>query len=110
MTHPHYKNNNRWEGKYYTSHSDWQFHFAMVALKYLQFSPNAKVLDIGCGDGRLTKHIASLVPSGTVLGLDSSPLMLSVANSVTMPNLSFVLGDATQLPSDHQFNYVTSFN
>lgn len=110
MKSPHNETTNRWEGKYYKSHSDWQFHFASVALKYIQLPSDARVLDIGCGDGRFTQHMANLVSSGTVVGLDSSPLMLSVANSIITPNLSFILGDATKLPSDRQFEYVTSFN
>lgn len=46
------------------------------------------VLDIGCGEGELARHL----PEGAWVGLDSSPAMLAGAPS---PN---VVGDATALP------------
>jgi SAM-dependent methyltransferase len=46
------------------------------------------VLDIGCGEGELARHL----PDGAWIGLDSSPAMLARAPS---PN---VVGDAAALP------------
>jgi SAM-dependent methyltransferase len=46
------------------------------------------VLDIGCGEGKLARHL----PDGAWIGLDSSPAMLARAPS---PN---VVGDAAALP------------
>ncbi len=100
----------RWDGSYYANHSDWQYRLATVALSFIQLSPSSRILDIGCGDGRVTKYIASLVPDGSVLGLDSSPLMLSAAQANAGPNLSFILGDAVTLPFKNQFDFVVSFN
>jgi SAM-dependent methyltransferase len=48
----------------------------------------APVLDIGCGEGELARHL----PAGTWVGLDSSQAMLARA---PQPN---VAGDATALP------------
>jgi SAM-dependent methyltransferase len=48
------------------------------------------VLDIGCGEGELARHL----PDGAGVGLDSSPAMLARA---PQPN---VVGDAAALPCD----------
>ena len=63
-----------WDGNYYANHSEWQFHVATVALSYMTIPINAKILDIGCGDGRFTKYLADLIHNDEILGLDPSPL------------------------------------
>ena len=51
-------------------------------------------LDIACGTGFLTRHLA-----GTVVGLDQSASMLEVARQQA-PDTTFVEGDALTLPFD----------
>ncbi|MGB7978548.1 MAG: methyltransferase domain-containing protein [Chlamydiales bacterium] len=99
-----------WNGNYYTNNSEWQFQVASVASSFTQIPINAKVLDIGCGDGRFTKYLASRVPYGKVLGLDPSPSMLEAAQANLMPNLSFIHGDAAYLPFENQFDRIMAFN
>lgn len=79
-------------------------------LKYLDPSPTDHILDIGCGDGPLTAQIASLVPSGRVLGLDASTSMVSTAEQqypeTSHPNCSFRVQDCTRLAQDAQSDVV----
>jgi trans-aconitate 2-methyltransferase len=42
----------------------------------LKIKGNEHILDIGCGDGKVTSKLASLVPQGQVLGIDSSKEMI----------------------------------
>jgi ubiquinone/menaquinone biosynthesis C-methylase UbiE len=53
---------------------------------------SARVLDVACGTGFLTRHL-----SGDVVGLDQSPAMLDVA-AERVPDATFVHGDAVPLP------------
>ncbi len=99
-----------WDGKYYSNNSEWQFRIATNSLNYMQFPTNAKILDIGCGDGRVTQYLADLFPHSTILGLDSSQSMLTTAQTNAKPNLSFVLGDAVNLPFENQFDRIVAFN
>jgi trans-aconitate 2-methyltransferase len=46
-----------------------QFKAAMGALSQIAFKGDEKVLDIGCGDGRITAEIAKRVPRGSVKSL-----------------------------------------
>jgi ubiquinone/menaquinone biosynthesis C-methylase UbiE len=60
--------------------------------------PPARTLDVACGTGFLTRHLA-----GEVVGLDQSDAMLEIAREQA-PNASYVAGDAYALPfSDGSF-------
>jgi len=54
--------------------------------------PPARVLDVGCGTGFMTRHL-----KGEVVGLDQSAAMLRIAQG-RVPGASFVRGDALSLP------------
>ncbi len=54
--------------------------------------PPARVLDVACGTGFLTRHL-----QGKVVGLDQSSRMLAVARE-QVPAATFVEGDALELP------------
>ena len=65
--------------------------------------PDARTLDIACGTGWLTQHLA-----GGIVGLDASPAMLEVA-SARIPDAEFVVGDALELPfEDASFERITT--
>ncbi|MEW6188587.1 MAG: class I SAM-dependent methyltransferase [Actinomycetota bacterium] len=58
-----------------------------------------RVLDLGCGNGRLLELFKDT--NIKYVGLDISEELLNIARSrYTGPNLSFVLGDALDLPFD----------
>jgi trans-aconitate 2-methyltransferase len=100
----------RWDGSYYAVNSGMQQQFALEALKMFPIAPTDAVLDIGCGNGLITKHISTLVPGGYVIGLDKSPSMIDTAKQYQTDKLSFVLGDAYFLPYSNKFNRIVSFN
>jgi len=70
------------------------------------------VLDIGCGDGKVTAEISRFVEAGRVLGIDSSKEMLTLAASTygptSRPNLSFQFMDARELVFHEEFDLVFS--
>ncbi len=87
--------------------------WAEEAISKIRIKGNERVLDIGCGDGKITAYIASLVPEGSVVGIDNSADMISFAQSKfpqsNWPNLSFQYGDATDLRYEDEFDLVVSF-
>jgi trans-aconitate methyltransferase len=66
------------------------------------------VLDVGCGDGKITADFSTALPKGQVVGVDSSPEMIAYATStytVTQyPNLAFACVDACSLDFDREFD------
>lgn len=66
--------------------------------------PDARVLDLGCGTGRVTHHLSGM--GFDVIGVDPSDSMIDVATSVH-PQIDFVVGDGTDLHfQDDAFDYV----
>ena len=57
----------------------------------MQPVPGGRVVDLGCGDGRLTLLAHERLGAGRTLGIDSSPAMLDRAP--TADGVEFALGD-----------------
>ena len=59
------------------------------------------ILDVGCGDGKVTAEIARAVPRGSVLGVDASAEMIAFAQKTFPPskisNLKFQICDARKI-------------
>jgi SAM-dependent methyltransferase len=63
--------------------------------------PPARVLDVACGTGFLTRHLR-----GDVVGLDQSPRMVEIAGG-RIPDAEVIQGDAVPLPfADGAFDRV----
>ncbi|RUM41186.1 MAG: SAM-dependent methyltransferase [Desulfocapsa sp.] len=101
-----------WDAKEYAKHSSAQQVWARELIAKLQLRGNESLLDIGCGDGKITAEIAEQLPEGEVLGIDSSPDMIALARKhfpqSNHPNLSFELADASHLLFEKQFDLVFS--
>jgi SAM-dependent methyltransferase len=57
--------------------------------------PGRLTLDIGCGEGRLSRDLKAR--GHTVVGLDASPTMVAAAREAD-PEIDVVIGDAADLP------------
>ncbi len=63
--------------------------------------PPARILDLGCGGGQLTRVFQQLYPQATIIGMDGNPTVLAAARAQPLlgPNVTFVEGDIqTALP------------
>ena len=103
----------KWNPADYHEHSYPQYAFALGLLERLRFNGDERVLDVGCGDGKVTAELATRVPRGSVLGIDASPDMIAFARTTfpasAHPNLSFRYGDAAKLTFCHEFDVVVAF-
>jgi trans-aconitate methyltransferase len=103
----------QWDAADYEKHSSPQQQWARDAIRALRLAGDERVLDIGCGDGKVTAELAAHIPDGAVLGIDSSETMIEFAHRrfppTFFPNLQFRWGDATRLTYRHDFDLVVSF-
>ncbi|MBI3259792.1 MAG: methyltransferase domain-containing protein [Ignavibacteriae bacterium] len=58
----------------------------------IQIRPGMRAIDLGCGTGEHTRCLADILPESEVLGIDSSPQMLSKSKQFERKGLSFSLG------------------
>ncbi|HEX4487743.1 MAG TPA: methyltransferase domain-containing protein [Terriglobales bacterium] len=99
----------QWNPADYARHSQGQEVFARELIASLNLQPNEDVLDLGCGDGRMTAEIAKLAPAGRVVGVDRSGEMVAfAAENFYSSNLSFQVADAAALPFREEFDTVYS--
>src|SRR5262245_11510056 len=93
-----------WNAQDYATNSRGQEVWARELLPLLELTPEDRVLDLGCGDGRITADIARAVPRGRVVGLDLSDDMVRHARTTfsgrEWSHLSFVQGDVRRLDYD----------
>jgi ubiquinone/menaquinone biosynthesis C-methylase UbiE len=69
-------------------------------LSDIEFPPNARVLEVGCGTGAVARTLASWPGIEEVVGVDPSPIFLARGRELArdLVNLTFVEGDARELP------------
>lgn len=102
-----------WDGRGYQRISGLQRQLARDALAQLVFRGDERVLDVGCGDGYITRSIAARLPAGSIVGVDASPSMIQAARSRPDPpgaDVRFEVGHVQSLTFVDDFDLVVSFN
>ena len=88
----------KWNAADYAANSVVQQSWARELIARLKLRGDEHILDVGCGDGKVTAEIARAVPHGTVTGIDASAEMLKFAKKTfsvaKIPNLKFKASDA----------------
>lgn len=96
----------------YEKHSKLQYNFAHQMISMANIKNTDNVLDIGCGDGKITSDIADMAFNGRVIGTDISENMIQFANRAhakNKKNLAFLVMDAENNIFKNQFEVVVSF-
>jgi len=99
-----------WNASDYAKNSAAQAIWGRELIAQLNLQGNESILDVGCGDGKITVELAQSVPQGYVLGIDSSQNMIDYAQKQypTLPNLQFTQMDARQITVDRPFDLLFS--
>ncbi|GIW19767.1 MAG: hypothetical protein KatS3mg065_0063 [Chloroflexota bacterium] len=69
----------RWDASTYDRISDPMARWGAAVLDRLELRGDERVLDAGCGTGRVTERLAERLPTGQVVALDASPDMIAEA-------------------------------
>lgn len=84
-----------WDPQQYEQHGAFVHGLAGGVMEWLAALPGERILDLGCGDGQLTRRI--MATGATVAGLDSSPQMAAAAQAL---GIDVTVGSAETIPFD----------
>jgi len=68
-----------WDARTYDRVADPMTRWGAAVLDRLPLAGDERVLDAGCGSGRVTELLAARLPRGRVIALDGSPAMIETA-------------------------------
>jgi trans-aconitate methyltransferase len=68
-----------WDGSAYHRLSGPQFGWGKAIVEGLVLHGDERVLDVGCGSGRLTELLLERLPEGSIVGVDPTPSMVAKA-------------------------------
>lgn len=101
-----------WDAPRYHRISAPQFDWGQRVIERLKPAARERILDLGCGTGRLTVAIARVSPASTLVGLDVSGAMLAVARAAASAEghrpISYIQGSGDALPFEGAFDAVFS--
>ena len=92
-----------WDASLYAGNGRFVAVLAESLVEALQPQPGERILDLGCGDGFLTRRIAE--SGATVVGVDASPQMVAAAKE---QGADARCVNAQSLPFDQEFDAVFS--
>src|SRR5512144_1662286 len=96
-----------WDAHRYHRLSDPQVSWGRRVVERLAPSRGERILDLGCGTGRLTAEITSAAPNLFVVGLDQSQAMLESEGGIPV-SYKRVRADGVALPFVAAFDAVFS--
>jgi trans-aconitate 2-methyltransferase len=78
-------------------------------LTLIRPAPPMRIVDLGCGTGRLTRMLHTSVHARETIGIDRSSRMLDVARGgETIAGVRFVAGDIADFPTSGEYDMVFS--
>lgn len=91
----------KWNAADYAANSVVQQTWARELIAELNLRGDEHILDVGCGDGKVTAEIARHLPRGKAAGIDASPQMIAFAKNAfpasEITNLKFQICDARKI-------------
>lgn len=101
-----------WNATEYAKHSSNQYEWAKELIPKLELKGTESLIDIGCGDGKITQLLSTYLPHGQAVGVDNSENMIASARKsfphCHYPNLTFLKMDARELTFREQFDVAFS--
>ncbi len=101
----------KWNAEDYAKNSSAQMRWAQELISKLLLEGGESVLDVGCGDGKISAQLARAT-KGRVVGIDQSEEMIRLAVKryprEKFSNLSFLCMDAKEICISEKFNVAFS--
>ena len=102
----------KWLAKDYAKASDMQWRQALEALARCDYRACDAILDVGCGDGRVTHYVANQLEHGNIIGIDLVEDMINFAETHhgTLTNIRFLQMSADNIVFKQRFDCIFSFS
>ena len=97
-----------WNAASYDRMSDPQVAMGLDVIERLDLRGDERVLDVGCGSGRVTEQLLARVPNGTVVGTDGSQAMVDQARERLGDQVELFAADAAELVVTQPFDAILS--
>ena len=101
-----------WDARTYDRVADPMTRWGVAVLDRLRLAGHERVVDAGCGSGRVTELLAARLPAGKVVAVDGSPAMIEAARERLAPfrdRIEYVVADLGQpLPLEGPVDAVLS--
>lgn len=97
--------NIKWDSKNYASNFSFVPDYGQEVIDLLDVTEGMTVVDLGCGNGQLTKELSNR--GMNVIGVDASEDMLALARE-NYPELHFINADATRFTVGNQVDAIFS--
>ncbi len=97
--------NIKWDADKYTNNFSFVHKYGNDLMQMIDARENMTALDLGCGNGALTKKLRDL--GFNAIGLDASADLLKIAKE-TYPDITFIRSDATDFTLDEKVDVVFS--
>jgi trans-aconitate 2-methyltransferase len=97
-----------WDATTYDRVADPQEEWGREVLARLELRGDERVLDAGCGSGRVTRLLAERVPRGHVIGVDASASMIERAREALAPDVELIVSDLLDLELDEPVDAIFS--
>ncbi len=99
----------RWDADEYHRSASAQTGWGREVHERLALRGDEEVIDLGCGDGRLTAELGARLPRGRVTGIDADPDMIDFARRHhARENVTYLLGDARRFSAGRRADLVVS--
>ena len=88
-----------WDAGSYDRVGDPQLEWAQDVLARIELAGDERVLDAGCGTGRVTRLLLDRLPRGRLVGVDASPSMIEKAKQAIGddPRVELIVADVSQI-------------
>jgi trans-aconitate 2-methyltransferase len=97
-----------WDAGTYQRVSGPQLAWGLDVLERLELRGDERVLDAGCGTGRVTLALQERLPRGEVVAVDGSPSMCETAREQLGPGAEVICADLLELAVDEPVDAVFS--
>jgi len=100
-----------WTPAWYLDGSEFQLLSSIECIDCLDFSGARTILDIGCGDGKISNYLSEKNPGACIEGLDISKEMIEFSKERYSKSgvLEFFQGDIQSIKMSRQYDYIVSF-